>query len=310
MPPVRVLTKLTVQERSRIVDVLTEAFSNREHVATEYARVLVTHIDILIVNVLGGERTLIKPCMEATVYVAERCGEIHVISGNLDSPEDIDGVALWFPPGRDFEPTEDSGWFEVASQVASEVAAWWEPLFAAQDKQIRDRYHETASHDAWYLFEIGIAATLQRKRLGSHLMQYAAGKADADGARIIVNTSDEEKFTREMLLNWPTKPASVAFYQANGLMVVDTVPAESPAGPSWTQILMVREPTVKPAGVEMDSWHTDLVTKTVEGPRGSPILPREKRAGAFSSGLTICMIYPQKVLAGLRGYLQNFRIKV
>lgn len=211
MPNVRVLKHPSDEERARVIHVLTKAFWDH----------------ILIVNVLGGDLSLIEPCMAASTYLAEHAGEIHVVSGNPDKPEDIDGVALWFPPGTEFAPTEESGWFDLASKVAPDIAAWWEPLFASQDVQIEELFGKTASRDSWYLSYIGVIPSLQRKGLGAQLLEFVSPKADAAQARSMVNTSSEK---------------GIKFYEASGWKNSGPVPVESPRGVAWNQYLMVRDP--------------------------------------------------------------------
>ncbi|EJD50127.1 hypothetical protein AURDEDRAFT_160665 [Auricularia subglabra TFB-10046 SS5] len=208
------------EERKKVIDVLTEAFSDH----------------VLIVNVLGGDLSLRRPCMAACTYATEHGGgQIHVISADLTAPNNIDGVVLWFPPGSDFIPTEESGWFDVAGKVAPDIAAWWEPLIGSQDIQIEQLYGKTASHDAWYLSYIGVSPALQRRGLGSQLLKFAAKQADAAGARLMVNTSAADE----------SDTGKIKFYEINGLKNMGPVHVKSLRGVAWDQILMVRDRTAQ-----------------------------------------------------------------
>lgn len=91
------------EQRTRIVDILTNAFWDRASTFDGWCGLSVSfHPDTLIVNVLGGDLSLIRPCMEASVRIVEESGQIHV-AGQTSAK--IDAVALWYPPGHDFVPT-------------------------------------------------------------------------------------------------------------------------------------------------------------------------------------------------------------
>ncbi|EJD37227.1 hypothetical protein AURDEDRAFT_173746 [Auricularia subglabra TFB-10046 SS5] len=211
MSAVRVLHRLSDAQRDQAIDLLVEIFQD----------------ELLTVNVLGGDRSLVRALMAAVLHITEHCGQVHVVSFDLDHSKRIDGIALWLPPGKEFVPTADSGWFDVVEKVAPDVREWWGPLFKAQEDQCKEILGETAQLDSWYLYCIGVRPALQRRGLGSRLMQYVTRKADAESSMIILNTPTIER---------------TEFYEFNGLKNMGFVHVQSPRGPAWDQYLMARVP--------------------------------------------------------------------
>ncbi|KZV81922.1 hypothetical protein EXIGLDRAFT_730388 [Exidia glandulosa HHB12029] len=169
--------------------------------------------------------------MTVIAKLAEAVGGIHVAGLTEDS---IDAAALWFPPGYDFIPTPESGWFEVVAKVTQdspEVAEWWGTLFAAEHEIVEPLYGATAEKDSWYLWSIGVDPKLERHGLGSALMQYAISKADSMGNIVLVEGGS----------------AGAKFYEKNGLTQVGAIDAQSPKGPSWTQVVLTYVPPARGA---------------------------------------------------------------
>ncbi|KZV95074.1 hypothetical protein EXIGLDRAFT_834546 [Exidia glandulosa HHB12029] len=207
---VRVIKGLSDPTRERVVDVLAAAYEN----------------EIVLVNAFAGDRTFIRPFVAACAKLSEAAGGLHVLGLTDDR---VDAVALWFPPGRELEPTQESGWFDVLDKLARDapdVHAWWEPLLKSQNEVVDKLYGSQAEKDSWFLWCIAVDPSLQRRGLGSQLMQHVITEANN---------------TQTMILVEGAKQGS-GFYEKNGLVQVGQVIAQSPRGSSWEQVIMAYVP--------------------------------------------------------------------
>jgi len=149
---------------------------------------------------------------EATVRDAIPYGSVLAVADG----ERVDATAVWLPPGR-FPWTAGRKLRATPAFVRIMAAAPRSfPAFmrygATMEAQHRDEPH-------WYLVVLSVRPERQRQGLGSGLVEPILERADRDGVRCRLETSD---------------PANVAFYRRFGFEVEDPAFAALPGGPPLT----------------------------------------------------------------------------
>jgi GNAT superfamily N-acetyltransferase len=149
---------------------------------------------------------------EATVRDAIPYGSVLAVADG----ERVDATAVWLPPGR-FPWTAGRKLRATPAFLRIMAAAPRSfPAFmrygATMEAQHRDEPH-------WYLVVLSVRPERQRQGLGSGLVEPILERADRDGIRCRLETSD---------------PANVAFYRRFGFEVVDPAFAALPGGPPLT----------------------------------------------------------------------------
>jgi ribosomal protein S18 acetylase RimI-like enzyme len=145
--------------------------------------------------------------------------------GVIEATSDVDGVAVWMPPGTNIG---------LSAMVKSGLAL---PRFAmglqGPDRkrmmmvmrQLGDRRKTLMPDQHWYLAAIGVSPDRRGEGLGSELVQ--SGIAAADQASVPIYLETETA-------------ANVDWYRGRGFEVVEQVTATGLGLPLW---LMIRRPT-------------------------------------------------------------------
>jgi GNAT superfamily N-acetyltransferase len=130
---------------------------------------------------------------------------------------DVDGVALWLPPGEELLPETEAddiigGLVEGAGPAAERLLACFEIL---------DAHHPHEPH--WYLGFLGVQPAMQGHGLGSALLRATLAEADATGMPAYLEATSAE---------------NRRLYERHGFELVGELPM--PDGPSL--FAMWREP--------------------------------------------------------------------
>jgi GNAT superfamily N-acetyltransferase len=131
--------------------------------------------------------------------------------GETYATPDSTGMAFWIRPGEILgdEQNERAGLNEIRALAGEEAFARVSIVFDA----LEGLHKEHATDDHWYLQLLGVDVPLQRRGIGSALMQPVLKKADADGVTCYMDTAE---------------PRSLPFYRRHGFdVVVDMIEPSS-----------------------------------------------------------------------------------
>jgi len=127
-------------------------------------------------------------------------------------PTEIRAVAVWFGPGTDYQATEEqraAGWNALQTKFPPELRKWWSDYFIPRCRVWREScLGEGTKLRSWHLQMLATKPEDQRKGLSIALIQAVELKAQADGAMMCVDTTND---------------SNVAFYRARGFTVRGTV---------------------------------------------------------------------------------------
>lgn len=144
--------------------------------------------------------------------------------GVSDTTADLEGVALWQPPGTDI-----GGWALVRAGFA--MPRWIMRLPKSERKlmteilrEVGDRRRVLMPEAHWYVSAIGVDPQSQGGGVGSALMAHGIARADRGVAPIYLETETEE---------------NVGFYQRIGFEIVGELTPTGTAFPMW---MLAREP--------------------------------------------------------------------
>lgn len=138
--------------------------------------------------------------------------------GLAEATPDIDGVALWLPPGKDigFWPMVKSG-FALPRFVMSLPAPDRKRMMAVL-RQLEERKKALMPDPHWYLSAIGVDPKRQGEGLGSTLVRSGLHRAEADHTPIYLETQTA---------------GNVGFYQYLGFEVLEQITAAGLNLPLW-----------------------------------------------------------------------------
>lgn len=138
--------------------------------------------------------------------------------GECWTTENLDGAALWLPPGRWEIPIRIQLRLmpNVLATARLEVARLMRFLYLVESK------HPHEPH--WYLAVLGVAPDRQGRGFGSHLMQPVLERCDAEGTPAYLETDTER---------------NVALYERHGFKVTEEFNLPGGGPPIW---LMWRSP--------------------------------------------------------------------
>ncbi len=140
--------------------------------------------------------------------------------GHVEVTEDLNGAALWGPPGRDRHPVLEllqlmpTAPFLLSPHTVNALRL----LFTVEG------LHPTEPH--WYLFSLGAAPERQGKGVGSALLRAKLAEIDELGEPAFLESSKER---------------NVPLYARFGFEVISEIPSRSGSPPLWR---MWREPRV------------------------------------------------------------------
>jgi ribosomal protein S18 acetylase RimI-like enzyme len=134
-------------------------------------------------------------------------------NGIVDRSTDGLGVALWFPPGLEPDPTP-----VIAHLKATVDPARHKALFAGLE--IQGALHPDEPH--WYLPFIGVRPEVQGRGIGARLLQHGLDRADADSLPAYLEA---------------TSRRSVPLYNRHGFEVIGVVEA-----PDYPEIFAMWRP--------------------------------------------------------------------
>ncbi len=142
---------------------------------------------------------------EAQTYVAvmpeliRAFGAAAYDSGSAYVTEDLDGAALWLPPGvePDMETLDRLVQTHAPPAILSDVAAIFEAMA---------QYHPDVPH--WYLPLIGADPARQGRGIGSALMSHALARCDREGVAAYLESSN---------------PQNIPLYRRYGFEILGTI---------------------------------------------------------------------------------------
>jgi ribosomal protein S18 acetylase RimI-like enzyme len=144
--------------------------------------------------------------------------------GLAETTPDLDAVALWLPPGKDF------GFWAMAKsgfalpRFAMSLPAQDRNRMMAVLRQFGKRKKALMPDPHWYLAAIGVDPERQGEGLGSTLVQAGIRRADQENTSVYLETETE---------------GNVGLYQHLGFDVIEQVTATGLCLPVW---LMMRRP--------------------------------------------------------------------
>jgi ribosomal protein S18 acetylase RimI-like enzyme len=148
-----------------------------------------------------------------------------VAQGVAEKTPGLEGVALWFPPGRDM-----GLWAMVRAGFAMPRFVMRLPKLDRKRmmtvlRQVGERRKVLMSEPHWYVAAIGVDPDSQGMGFGSVLMELGIARADRDKAPIYLETETER---------------NVGFYQKLGFDVIEEFTPKEVAVQMW---LMARQST-------------------------------------------------------------------
>jgi ribosomal protein S18 acetylase RimI-like enzyme len=140
-------------------------------------------------------------------------GTLYATAGQLD------GVALWVPPGAPRRRPSASSFVSVPVRLGRAL-----PRLMRVARSTVDLEHRASPLPHWYLSGIGVEPERQGRGIGSALMRAGLARADAAGEHAVLITHS---------------PDNLPFYERHGFTVVveEDIPGGGP--PAWA---MARKP--------------------------------------------------------------------
>ncbi|PPQ90531.1 hypothetical protein CVT25_015821 [Psilocybe cyanescens] len=151
--------------------------------------------------IMGGNVDLSPLQIRANLQAALIGGEVHVITIG-QRPEDIVGVAIWFPPGSSafsrrafylrIEEQRAAGWNQFLESIPESLRKWWIEYFSpAMTRLSADTLGPGYSHDAWHLHIFGVMKSHHRKGYGKALLRLAEDQAKETHSPIVLETTTD-----------------------------------------------------------------------------------------------------------------------
>ena len=125
-----------------------------------------------------GRRAAILPAF------FELMGEVHLPLDALYATDDVNGCAVWVPPG--LQPTAEE-MAEVAPRIAEVSQEYAEPVFDVLARM--EEIHPTEPH--WYLFFLATRTAWQGRGMGSALLRAVLKGCDREGIPAYLEASSE-----------------------------------------------------------------------------------------------------------------------
>lgn len=130
--------------------------------------------------------------------------------GTPETTDELDGLALWIPPGK----ADALGWREkLLIPMLFRAVGWRQFWIAFRDYAAFDAYFP--EEPVLYLGTLTVAPSAQGRGVGSALLRSGLERADREGWPVYLETATER---------------NVAFYERNGFRVTGTIPL--PYGPT------------------------------------------------------------------------------
>ncbi|EAU81346.2 hypothetical protein CC1G_11603 [Coprinopsis cinerea okayama7 len=190
------------EEIDRAADVLAKAFAP----------------DPFTQIVTGGDTSLSYAQLRAGIASAAVGGDLHVLALG-PNPDDIIGVAAWFPPGTSINSTPEqraAGWDEFINNATPTLREWWLNYFIpSMTKFTSTTLGENYTKNAWHLHLFGVLPEYQGKGLGKMLYRFAEEQAKLTKSNIALETSTD---------------VDVIIYQKLGFKVRGEIPIVSEVG--------------------------------------------------------------------------------
>ncbi len=182
--PQRKAVALAPDQIEQAADVLTRAFLN----------------DPLNVYMLPdeGDRRRLCPVHFAAFVKYGR------LAGHVLTTEALEGVAVWFPPGRvEMQPElmDEAGISELPSILGADAFA----RFMGFLEYLEPLHKRDVQPQHWYLLVIGVEPQRQSSGIGSTLLRSVLAQADAERVPCYLET---------------TQPTNVPFYRKHGFEIV------------------------------------------------------------------------------------------
>jgi ribosomal protein S18 acetylase RimI-like enzyme len=135
--------------------------------------------------------------------------------------ERVEGVAVFFPPGRYPPPFLRQVWLARAMPLRLPLRSMirgWRTISVTARAHPKEPQH-------WYLHTLGVAPERQRQGIGSFLMAPVFERADAEGVAVYLETATEE---------------NVVYYRRFGFEVEEELLIPGGGPPMWTMMRHAR----------------------------------------------------------------------
>jgi ribosomal protein S18 acetylase RimI-like enzyme len=135
--------------------------------------------------------------------------------------ERVEGVAMFYPPGRYSPPFLRQVWLARALPLRLPLRSMirgWRTIAVTARAHPKEPQH-------WYLHTLGVAPERQRQGVGSFLMAPVLERADAEGLAVYLETAKEE---------------NLAYYRRFGFEVEKELSIPGGGPPMWTMLRCAR----------------------------------------------------------------------
>ncbi|KAH9477741.1 hypothetical protein JR316_0009968 [Psilocybe cubensis] len=151
-------------------------------------------------NILVGGNMDLEPLqLGANIRAALIGGQVHVITLG-PQPEDIVGVALWYPPGSSSFSSEEeraAGWNQFLEAAPDDLRKWWTDYFIPSMTRLNaDTLGSGYTHNSWHLHIFGVMRARHRKGYGKALYRLVEKQAKETHSSIVLETTTVQIYQR------------------------------------------------------------------------------------------------------------------
>lgn len=173
---------------------------------------------------VGHDPSLLKEFFLALFDACLIGGSITVYAGEKE--REIDGVALWWGPGRVMFGLEEERqiFATFRLKMSEETQRWWTEEFLPNPGKV-DSITGKETQAGWYLAAVAVRPGVQSRGVGTALVQHGLAQATRDNVPAVVEY---------------TNPKNGAFYKKLGFEVRGTALKSGPHK-TWTTWFCVRD---------------------------------------------------------------------
>lgn len=207
---VRELAADSEKERQQAADLLAVAFADA--------------VSIQDLSDVAYDPSLLKHFFLAILDACAISGSVTVCGEAAEG--EIDGVAVWWGPGRVMFGCEQEQriFADLRLKMSDATQRWWEEEFLPRQGR-GDSITAKETQAGWYLAAIGVRPGVQSKGVGTALVQHGLSLATRDNVPATVEY---------------TNPKNARFYEKQGFEVRGSATKQGP-NRSWTTWYCVRD---------------------------------------------------------------------